>query len=74
MSNLFYLEHPSSGAKNTNIAQTSTTTTTTSSPQHEKKNHQPKSSISFLNPDQTKSPITNKIKNHQHSTIHCVGW
>ena len=39
MSNLFYLEHPSSGAKNTNIAQTSTTTTT--SPQHEKKTTNP---------------------------------
>ena len=72
MSNLLYLEHPSNGAKNTNIAQTSTTTTT--DPQQEKKNHRPKSLIFFLNLDQTKSPITNKIKNHQHSTTHGVGW
>ena len=58
MSNLFYLEHPSNGAKNTNIAQTSTTTITTS-PQHEKKTTNP-------NP-QSLSSIQTK-QNHQSQT------
>ena len=52
------------------MAQTSTTTTSTSSssPGQERKNYQSKSLVFFLNPDQTKSPITNKIKNHQSQT------
>ena len=68
MSNLFYLEHPSSGAKNTNIAQTSTTTTTTSSPQHEKK--KPPTQILNLFPQSRPNKITNHKQNKKSPTQH----